>query len=132
VPRRRSGPRGLTDDQRAHAQAWAERFCLDQHLPLKITDSRTLRDVANLLGGVVARSDPPDGGQPGVVEAVVASPAGADDDVVEDGGDDRVLPGEGQVGPALPQRHGGGESVRFHTTHRGAAGRVGRRPPECR
>lgn len=99
-----AGSPGLTDDLRARARAWAERSCLDQQLPLKITDPRTLRDMAQLLGASVDRSDPPDGREPGGVEAVVAAPAGTDDDVVEDGSDDRVLAREGQVGPALPQR----------------------------
>ena len=76
---------------------------MDQALPLKISDPRTLRDVAQLLGASVEGSDPPDGREPGGIEAVVAAPAGPDDDVVEDGGNDRVLPREGQVGPTLPQ-----------------------------
>ena len=98
-----AGWRGLTDDLQACARHWAERSCLDQQLPLKISDPRTLRDVAQLLGASVDGSDPPDRLQPGGVEAVVPAPTGADDDVVEDGGHDRVLPREGQVGPALPQ-----------------------------
>ena len=97
------GPPGLTDDLRTRARQWAERSCLDQGLALKISDPRTLRDVAQLLGASVDGSDPPDRLQPGGVEAVVAAPAGADDDMVEDGSHDRVLPREGQVGPPLPQ-----------------------------
>jgi len=103
VGRPRAGSRGLTDDLVTRARQWAERSCLDQQLPLKITDPRTLRDVAQLLGASVERSDSPDGREPGGVEAVVPAPAGTDDDVVEDGGDDRVLSREGQVGPTLPQ-----------------------------
>jgi len=99
----RAGWRGLTDDLQPCARQWAERSCLDQQLPVKITDPRTLRDIAQLLGASVDTSDPPDGGQPRGVEAVVPAPAGTDDDVVEDGSDDRVLSREGQVGPALPQ-----------------------------
>ena len=99
----RAGWRGLTDDLVTRARQWAERSCLDQGLSVKVSDPRTLRDVAQLLGASVERSDPPDGLQPGGVEAVVPAPAGGNDDVVEDGGDDRVLSREGQVGPALPQ-----------------------------
>ena len=91
------GPPGLTDELRETARAWAERSCLDQQLPLKITDARTLRDVAQLLGSSVGGSNPPDGREPGGVEAVVPSPTGSDDEVVEDGGDDRVLSREGQA-----------------------------------
>jgi hypothetical protein len=103
VGRPRAGSRGLTDDLVTRARQWAERSCLDQGLPLKVSDSRILRDVAQLLGASVDRSDPPDGREPGGVEAVVPSPARPDEDVVEDGGHDRVLPREGQVGPTLPQ-----------------------------
>ncbi len=52
------------------------------------TDTRLL----GMNGGVSLGA--PDGGESARVEAVEASPAGADDDVVEDGGDDRVLPGK--------------------------------------
>jgi hypothetical protein len=44
--------------------------------------------------------------QPGLVEAVVAAPGGADDDVIEDGGNDRVLPAEREFGPRVAE--GGG------------------------
>ena len=98
-----AGPPGLSDDLAALAREWAERSCLDQGLPVKIGDARTLRDVASLLGAKVERLDPPDGGKPGGVEAVVAPTTGTDDDVVDDGGDDGVLSRQGQVGPALPQ-----------------------------
>ena len=98
-----AGLPGLTDDLRARARQWAERSCLEQGLALKISEPRTLRDIASLLGVNVRGSDPPHRGQAGGVEAVVPAPAGTDEDVVEDGGDDGVLPREGQVGPALPQ-----------------------------
>ena len=96
-----AGPPGLTDDLVTLAREWAERSCLDQGLAVRISDARTLRDVAQLLGASVEGSDPPDGGQPRGVEAVVPSPTGTDDDVVEDGSHDRVLSCEGQVGPTL-------------------------------
>ena len=93
----------LTDDLVALARQWAERSCLDQGLAVKISDARMLRDVAQLLGARAEGSDPPDGGQAVGVEAVVPAPSGADDDVLEDGSHDRMLPRQGQVGPALPQ-----------------------------
>jgi len=103
VGRLPAGPPGLTDALVTLAREWAERSCLDQGLAVKIRDPRTLRDVAQLLGASVSGSDPPDGGQPGGVEAVVPTAARTDEDVVEHGGDDRVLSCEGQVGPTLPQ-----------------------------
>ena len=45
-PAGRSG----ADDLRARAQACAERSCLDQGLPVKVTDRRVLAEVAELLG----------------------------------------------------------------------------------
>ena len=45
-----AGSRGLTDDLRARAQAWAERSSLDQHLPAKITDRAALLAVVAILG----------------------------------------------------------------------------------
>ncbi len=98
-----AGSPGLTDDLVTVAREWAERSCLDQGLSVKVSDPRTLRDVAQLLGASVEGSDPPDGGQPGGVEAVVSAPSGGNDDVVEHGCDDRVLSCDAQVGPTLPQ-----------------------------
>jgi hypothetical protein len=48
-------------------------------------------------------SNAPDRGQPGLVETVVPTSPRADDQMVEDGGDDGSLPSEGQVRPRLPQ-----------------------------
>ena len=89
--RLRAGSPGQQDDLRACARAWVERSCLDQQIPLKITDPKTLREVAALLG---ARSDPPDGAEPARVEPVEAAPAGADNQVIENGGDDPMLPSQ--------------------------------------
>lgn len=36
-------------------------------------------------------------------DLALAPASGADENVVEDGGDDRVLSSQGQVGPTLPQ-----------------------------
>ena len=77
--RLRAGSPGLPNDASALARAWVERSCLDQKIPLKITDPKTLREIAALLG---PRSDPPDRGETAGVELVEAAPAGADDQVV--------------------------------------------------
>lgn len=44
-PAGRSGP----DDLEARAQAWAERSCLDQGVPLRLSDPQTVAQVAELL-----------------------------------------------------------------------------------
>ena len=93
MARRPAGSPGLSDDLIAKARAWAERSFLDQHLPSQVTDTRALREIASLLGAI-GGSDPPDGFEPARVEPVQAPPAGADDDMIEHGGDDRPLPTE--------------------------------------
>ena len=116
MARPRAGSPGLTDDLRARARAWAEQSCADQQLPVKITDTRALASVVCLLGvravaagtpGTVgaspAGSELPDGLKAGRVEAVEPRAPRSDDDVVKDGADDRVLPGQRQARPALPQ-----------------------------
>ncbi len=111
-----AGSRGLSDDLRARAQAWAERSSLDQQLPVKITDRATVTAVVAILGMVspparrrqvapvgegAQASDPPDGSKPGLVEAVQPATTGTDDHVVEDGGDDRTLTAQRQLSPSL-------------------------------
>lgn len=80
--------RGLPDELRDRAHAWAERSARDQGLGPTVAEGDVLNAVAVLLG---VRSGPPDRGQAGVVEAVVSTPPGVDDQVVEDGGDDLLL-----------------------------------------
>ena len=73
-------------------------------LPVKVSDLAVLSAVAGLLGAAPGasrvaasgptRSDPPDRGEPAGVELVEAAAAGADDQVVEDSGDDPMLPGQ--------------------------------------
>lgn len=85
------------------ARVWAAESCAGQGLPIRVCDLAVLSAVAGLLGAAhggsrVAASrpaglGPPDRGEAGGVELVVAAPAGADDQVVEDSSDDRVLPG---------------------------------------
>lgn len=81
--------RGLPDDLRDRARAWAERSAQAQGLGPTVAEGEVLRSVVVLLDG--GRSGPPDRLKPGVVEAVVATPGGGDDQVVEDGGDDLLL-----------------------------------------
>jgi hypothetical protein len=51
----------------------------------------------------MGKSDPPNRGQSRLVEAVEPPLARPDDEVIEDGGDDGSLSGQGQVAPRLPQ-----------------------------
>jgi hypothetical protein len=73
--------RGLDDQLRAQAQAWAEETAQAQGLPAKVADHGVLRDVAALLG--LKASVAPNGLQAVAVEAVEAGPAGGDDDVLQ-------------------------------------------------
>ena len=101
----------MTEPIAAAARAWVEESCATQGLPVKVSDLAVLTAVAGLLGAAPGasrvtassptRSDPPDRGEAGRVELVVTAPAGADNNVVEDGGDDRVLPGQRQTSPLL-------------------------------
>jgi hypothetical protein len=50
VGRPPAGSRGLTDDLRARARAWADRSSLDQDLLTKVTDRASLLAVAVILG----------------------------------------------------------------------------------
>ena len=43
-----AGRSGL-DDLQARAQAWAERSCLDQGVPVRLSDPQTVAQVAELL-----------------------------------------------------------------------------------
>ena len=85
---------GLTDSLRAAAHEWAERTADAQGLPLRVTQAAVIRSVTVLLGVNPARSGAPDRSKPRGIEAVVASPGWSDDDVIEDGGDDLLLPTE--------------------------------------
>ena len=86
------------------ARAWVESSCAAQGLPVKVSDRAVLEGVAGLLGGAPgasrvaprgpALSGPPNGGETARVEPVVAASAGANNQVVEDGGDDPMLPGQ--------------------------------------
>ncbi len=45
-----AGRSGLDDDLAARARAWVERTCLDQGIPVKVSDPVTIEKVAQLLG----------------------------------------------------------------------------------
>lgn len=79
----------LADDLRAAAHRWADETAQAQGLGPKV-NGEVIASVALLLGAK-GSSGAPDGGEPGRVELVEAAPAGVDDDVIEDGGDDLLL-----------------------------------------
>ena len=54
--RQRSGRSGPPDGRAARIEAWVERSCTEQGLPVKITDRRLLVQVAELLGSRPAQS----------------------------------------------------------------------------
>jgi hypothetical protein len=83
--------RGLPDELRAAARAWAEQTAQAQGLGPRVGAGEVLVSVALLFA---PGSGPPDGRKTRVVEPVETSPAGADDQVVEHGRDDLLLPGE--------------------------------------
>lgn len=83
--------RGLPDDLRAAAHAWAEQTAQAQGLGPRVGADAVLASVALLFA---PGSGPPDGRQPRVVKPVQAGAAGAHVQVVEHGGDDLLLPGE--------------------------------------
>lgn len=49
--RPRAGSRGLNEALHAEARRWAEESCLDQQLPVKVTDGPTVLDIALLVSG---------------------------------------------------------------------------------
>jgi len=87
-------------------RAWVDTSCTEAGLPVRVTDGAVVTQVAALLGAAPRRrgtasvpspaSQLPDGREAAGVEAVEASSSGMDDHVIEHGGDDRVLPGQGQ------------------------------------
>jgi hypothetical protein len=40
---------GLPDDWQEHCQAWVERTCAEQGVPVKVTDRRVVAQVAELM-----------------------------------------------------------------------------------
>lgn len=86
---------GLPDDLREQARAWAEETAAAQGFPARVERPDVLRSVAVLLGSdeVGESSGAPDRRQPRRVEPVEAPPAWTNDDMIDDGGDDLLLPG---------------------------------------
>ena len=83
------------DDLRAAARRLAHASCAEQGLGVGITTAAVVSNVATLLA-TDKRIDAPDLDAPNGfhaprVELVETSPAGADDHVIENGGDDRLL-----------------------------------------
>jgi hypothetical protein len=75
-----TGMRGLPDDLRDAARAWAEQTAQEQGLGPTVAGGDVLHRVVVLLDG--KRSGAPDRRQTGGVELVVAPPGGSDDEVV--------------------------------------------------
>ena len=79
-------------------RALVERSCAAQGLPIKVTSPAVVEVVVSLLGATPshsseneARSQTPDGVDPGGVDVVDAGTSRADHDVIDDGADNRSL-----------------------------------------
>lgn len=89
--------------------AWVAASCARHGVPVRVTDALVVARVAVLLGdtttparaplAVVAGLQAPDRVGPVRVELAGARETGGDHDVIDDGGDDRVLPGQAELGP---------------------------------
>lgn len=94
--------------------AWVRRSCQAQGVPVKVTDPEVVRRVGVLLGATEAgprlgrqpargtarrRSEAPGRLHPLGVQGPRSGVPGGDGGVVEHGGDDRRLPGQGEAGP---------------------------------
>jgi hypothetical protein len=106
---------GLSHLPAEDVASWVEASCAAQGVPGRVTDALLLRRVVVLLGGgaesvsaqqrragaatVAAHSQPPHRLHPVPVQAACSGGAGCDDGVVEQGGDDCVLPIEIESGP---------------------------------
>lgn len=107
-----TGLSGLPADDLA---AWVAESCAVQGVPVKVTDPTVLRRVGVLLSGAAegsraqarsaaprdsaARSEAPHDVHAGSVKGPGAGGAGSDDDVVDQGADDGVLPRQVQRVP---------------------------------
>ena len=93
------------------AQAWVERTCAAQGVPVHVEDRAAIGRVATLLSGAPVGSDAPQRGEPVRIEGVASADAGADHSMVEDRGDDGVLPRQGQRRPGRAQPPGSVEEL---------------------
>ena len=95
-------------------RAWLEASCAAQGVPMVVTDAVVLSQVAVLISGQGGRrtrqaqrapalqqplSEPPVGLYTGRVQASGSGCPGGDDGMIEQGGNDGVLPVQVQVGP---------------------------------
>ena len=107
---------GLSHLSAEELAAWVEASCASQGVPVKVTDPMVVRRVGTLLGasgaGVRGRkrsgtrtpapevpSVSPGDLHAGGVEEVDTGGAGSDGGLVDQGGDDGVLPGQVEVRP---------------------------------
>lgn len=94
--------------------AWVASSCEAQGVPVKVTDPVLVRQVCVLLvatesgprlgrqpvrGPARRRSEPPDRSYSLRVEASAGALRRVDDGMVENGGNNSVLPGEREIGP---------------------------------
>jgi hypothetical protein len=85
---------GLPDDLREQAREWAERTASAQGLPPRVTQADVIRSVTILLGVKPVRSGAPNRVKPRRVKPVPSPHGGTDNDVLDNGGDDLLLPRE--------------------------------------
>ncbi len=101
---------GVNDLPADRLAAWVESSCAAQGVPARVTDPLVVSRVLVLLGGAAAGpraharsastrpdadwSQPPDGLHPVRGQGAGSLDTRSDDGVVEDRGDDGVLPGE--------------------------------------
>lgn len=88
---------------RSLAQAWVERTCAEQRLPVKVADPGVVAKVATFLREV---SDAPDRVQARGVKPVQSAHARAHNDVVQDRRDDGAPLVKVEVGPLAAQMVG--------------------------
>lgn len=102
---------------RQAARLWAEQSARDQGLPPFVRDGAVLGQVAGLLGvsprpkaagtpSALPGLGSPDRIEAAGIETVEARSSRANDDVIEDSGNDGVLPSQGQLSPAVSQDTG--------------------------
>ncbi len=89
--------------------AWVRATCAAQGLPEKVSDPTILRKVAVLLRPGLAGLPVPNRRYSRRVKPIAATDGRSDQSVIEKGGDDVALAGEGQFTPLSAQGGGVGE-----------------------